>query len=378
MITSVFRDIFRVNLGVKRTERCIVFTDRPSPQEEIGPADTERRTTLRCLGFLAAEVGKGLAGEVRFLDYPATGSHGTEPPAALWEAAFGTRAVIALQKKGLLNELLNKRADRDVREAAEKIVSRYRQDAVDAVVALSYYSTSHTLFRRLLTDSCGARYASMPLFEISMVEGPMNVDWKALARLTKSVSARISKAERIEISTANGSKIAFSVEGRKAVSDTGILTRPGAFGNLPAGESFIAPVEGTAKGTLILEWAPTRELSSPVTLEVSDGRVQRVSGSEPFAAQLRQRLSERSENGNIAEFGVGTNSMAQRPDSILESEKIRGTIHIALGDNSTFGGTVSTPFHLDFVFFRPTVRLIFGDGGRDTLMSKGSLKGVAG
>ncbi|MDA8079466.1 MAG: hypothetical protein M0Z79_11075, partial [Nitrospiraceae bacterium] len=268
MITSVFRDIFRVNLGVKRTERCIVFTDRPSPREEIGPADTERRTTLRCLAFLAAEVGKGLAGEVCFLDYPATGNHGSEPPAALWEAAFGTRAVVALQKKGLLNELLNKRADRDILDAAEEIVSRHRQDAVDAVVALSYYSTSHTLFRKLLTDSCGARYASMPLFEISMVEGPMNVDWKGLARLTKSVSARISKAERIEISTANGSKLAFSVRGRKAVSDTGLLSRPGSFGNLPAGESFIAPVEGTANGVLILEWAPTRELSSPVTLDV--------------------------------------------------------------------------------------------------------------
>ncbi len=377
MITSVFRDIFRVNLGVKRTERCIVFTDRPSPREEIGPADTERRTTLRCLAFLAAEVGKGLAGEVCFLDYPATGNHGSEPPAALWEAAFGTRAVVALQKKGLLNELLNKRADRDILDAAEEIVSRHRQDAVDAVVALSYYSTSHTLFRKLLTDSCGARYASMPLFEISMVEGPMNVDWKGLARLTKSVSARISKAERIEISTANGSKLAFSVRGRKAVSDTGLLSRPGSFGNLPAGESFIAPVEGTANGVLILEWAPTRELSSPVTLDVRNGRVQRVSGSEPFAAQLRQRLSERSENGNIAEFGVGTNNMARRPDSLLESEKIRGTIHIALGDNSTFGGTVSAPFHLDFVFFKPTVRLVFDDGSRDTLMSKGSLKGVA-
>ncbi|MDA8078747.1 MAG: hypothetical protein M0Z79_07375, partial [Nitrospiraceae bacterium] len=207
--------------------------------------------------------------------------------------------------------------------------------------------------------------------------GPMNVDWKGLARLTKSVSARISKAERIEISTANGSKLAFSVRGRKAVSDTGLLSRPGSFGNLPAGESFIAPVEGTANGVLILEWAPTRELSSPVTLDVRNGRVQRVSGSEPFAAQLRQRLSERSENGNIAEFGVGTNNMARRPDSLLESEKIRGTIHIALGDNSTFGGTVSAPFHLDFVFFKPTVRLVFDDGSRDTLMSKGSLKGVA-
>ena len=63
--------------------------------------------------------------------------------------------------------------------------------------------------------------------------------------------------------------------------------------------------------------------------------------------------------------------MAKRPDNILESEKILGTIHIALGDNSSFGGNVSTPFHQDFVFFRPTVILIHKDGNREILMKEG-------
>ena len=65
-----------------------------------------------------------------------------------------------------------------------------------------------------------------------------------------------------------------------------------------------------------------------------------------------------------------------RKQFILESEKISGTIHIAFGDNSSFGGKVSTPFHQDFVFFRPTVTLIDKDGNRKILMKDGKFSSL--
>ena len=78
-------------------------------------------------------------------------------------------------------------------------------------------------------------------------------------------------------------------------------------------------------------------------------------------------------NRNIAELGIGTNDRATRPDNILESEKILGTIHIALGDNHSFGGHVRTPFHQDFVFFQPTVTVIGPSGVKTALLKKGNL-----
>ena len=126
----------------------------------------------------------------------------------------------------------------------------------------------------------------------------------------------------------------------------------------------------------MLEWAPTRELASPVTLIIKKGVVVEVLGDEPFAGYLRSRLNERTENSNIAELGIGTNDKAQRPDNILESEKILGTIHIALGDNSSFGGSVRTPFHQDFIFFKPTVVLIGKDGVKTVLMKEGRFDGA--
>ena len=371
MITSVLRNVFRINLGVRKNERCLIFTDSPSPAETAGSPECERRSRLKCFAFLAAEIGKEYAKEVIFHEYPSTGSHGVEPPAELWERAFGKKAVATLRRKKILDAILAKKADAEALREAGAVIRRFKGDAVDAVIALAHYSTSHTRFRDLLTGVCGARYASMPLFEMSMCEGAMNVDWKQLAKTTKEISARMNKAEGIEITTANGSKISFSIKGRKALADTGILTRPGSFGNLPAGEVFLAPVEGTANGRLILEWAPTRELRSPVTVAVRDGLVREVSGKEEFVDQLKMKLSERQDNRNIAELGIGTNSRARRPDNVLESEKIMGTIHIAFGDNSSFGGRVATPFHQDFVFFKPTVLLVHKDKSRVVLMKNG-------
>jgi leucyl aminopeptidase (aminopeptidase T) len=128
----------------------------------------------------------------------------------------------------------------------------------------------------------------------------------------------------------------------------------------------------------VLEWAPTRKLASPIKLTVKAGLVAAVQGDEPYALVLEKKLSERRENRNIAELGIGTNSSARRPDNILESEKILGTIHIALGDNSSFGGVVKTSFHQDFVFFRPTVTLFDKAGKRSTLLGRGRLAVAAG
>jgi leucyl aminopeptidase (aminopeptidase T) len=357
-IRKTIADIYRVNLGVRNRERLLIFTD-----------DSDKEV-VRIAG-LFREVGEGLGGpEIRYIEFPSTGSHGAEPPEPLWVEAFGRGAVESIKSKGLFRPLLKKSADRRSLSRIRTIIRRFREDAVDVVIALSYFSTTHTIFRDLLTGVCGARYASMPLFDISMLKGPMRVDWREMSKRTRRMARRMDRYDTIELSTPNGTSLRFSKKGRKAMADTGILTESGSVSNLPAGEVYLAPVEGTAEGRLVLEWAPTRRLKSPVILDVEGGVVRGISGDDEYAEVLQERLSERPENANIAEFGIGTNDRASRPDNILESEKILGTVHIALGDNSSFGGKVRTPFHQDFIFFNPTVVLI-SRTGRTTLIKDG-------
>ncbi|HEU0264453.1 MAG TPA: peptidase, partial [Geobacterales bacterium] len=202
----------------------------------------------------------------------------------------------------------------------------------------------------------------------------MRVDWQALAERTRRVAEVVNGGVAVEISSTNGSRLTLRTDGRIAKGDDGILTTAGSFGNLPAGEVYLAPLEGTAEGRLVLEWGPTRKFSSPIELEVRQGNVVSLRGDDPYCRQLEEKFAESAKNRNIAELGIGTNDRATRPDNVLEAEKILGTIHIALGDNAGFGGTVQTPFHEDFVFYQPTVEIIAASGSRTTLLNAGKLQ----
>jgi aminopeptidase len=199
----------------------------------------------------------------------------------------------------------------------------------------------------------------------------MKVDWQDLAARTQLLAREVNRAMEIIVTCPNGTRMRFGKQGREAEGDDGLLTAPGSFGNLPAGEVYLAPLEGTSAGTMVLEYAPTRKLASPLRLIVERGEVTEIQGDEPYRLKLEQKFTESAANRNIAELGIGTNDRATRPDNILEAEKILGTIHIALGDNSGFGGTVSTPFHEDYVFYRPTLTAVRADGSERTLILDG-------
>lgn len=360
-IRETIENIYKINLRIRQEERLLIFTDNYNSE-------------LTEITKLIAKYGTNFTKKITYTEYTPTGSHGAEPPEALWMKAFGKKTVKKLKAEGLLKPLLNKKINKEQLNKAEEIIKKFKNEAVDVVIALSYYSTTHTRFKYFLTKICGTRYVSMPLFEKSMLEGAMKVNWRELAKRTRQIAKMVNKAVWVEVKAPIGTHLSFSKKGRRVKADTGIFIKKGSSGNLPAGEVFLAPLEGTANGRLVLEWAPTRKLKSSITLKVKDGRVVKVLGDEEYARFLKAKLSERPENTNIAEFGIGTNDRASRPDNILESEKILGTIHIALGDNSSFGGRVSTPFHQDYIFFKPTVVLIHKDGKREALIKKGRLR----
>ncbi|MBI5563051.1 MAG: aminopeptidase [Deltaproteobacteria bacterium] len=362
---DVIKKIFTVNLGVKKDETVIVFTDVAGPEKEPPGNERPKGEELREIAKAVARAGSTVCNTV-YLEYPALGQHGVEPPVAIWEAAFGKAAVDKLIEAKLLGKILSKKAGADEIKAAGEIIKTVGS-APDAVIALAHYSTSHTRFRSFLTRK-GARYASMPLFDREMLGTAMTADWKEVERRTMRLVKKMTGGDTVYITSHNGTSISFSIKGREVQPDTGIITAPGSFSNLPAGEAFLAPVEGTAEGTLVLEWAPTRRLAYPVELYVKDGNVVDISGRDPFADELRGIIEREPLSANVAELGIGTNDKAKRPDNILETEKILGTVHVAIGDNSSFGGRVSVPFHEDFIFFRPTMEVIKGEDKTEILI----------
>ena len=132
----------------------------------------------------------------------------------------------------------------------------------------------------------------------------------------------------------------------------------GAFGNIPCGEAFIAPMEGTAQGTLVVDGsiAGIGLVPEPVELTVRDGHLTDAAGVA--GAQLLELLTEHGGDGtNVAELGIGTNECANLTGNILEDEKILGSAHVAFGASAAIGGTVQVPVHLDCVVMEPTVEI---------------------
>jgi len=332
--------MFRVNMGVRDGEKILVVTDMPNSLEWREKSSLELNEILRrCL--LAKKVGEIAsqnfpACKSRFHVYISTGRSGVEPSLDVGE---------------------------EMRNA-------------DVVVAMSTHSLSHTKARE---EACkaGARVASMPGFlpEMLYAGGPMVVDHCRIVRESEKLAGLLTNSVKAEVSSRYGTEISFSLEGRRGLSDTGLLVQRGSWGNLPSGEAFIAPVEGTTNGRVVVKrgWHP--DLGEDMILIFKDGNLSEVVGGGKVGRKLQDLMGFNTNaepylsRRNLAELGVGTNPNARRRNNILEAEKIRGTVHIAVGGNSHMGGLVEADLHIDFVL--PKATLLLDD---ETIMKNGRLK----
>ena len=371
-LDDAYRSLFETNMGIAPGETVLVFSDRIRQDEAPSEGDRDRRLRLNETARQVAGFASDTYGSGQFVDFPATSASGVEPPQMLWEATFGRGIMSTLQKGGILDDLLDKCVTPEQLVKAREIVAAHAADVPRIIIAMSNNSSSHTNYRKLACHA-GARFASLPHFDPDMFGSSMNVDWNALADRTARLVAAVNRAEWVNVECPNGTAMHICKRGRDAGGDDGLLTRPGCFGNLPAGEAYFAPLEGESHGVMVLEWGPTRKLESPLTLTIADGRVIRIDGDEPHRQTLEARFAENGNCRNLAELGIGTNDKASRPDNVLEAEKILGTIHLALGDNTGFGGVVAAPFHEDYVFYQPTVTLVMADGTKETILDNGKL-----
>ena len=304
-------EIFKTTLGIKREEEVLLITDD-------GMLEVAR---------LIEGALRELSDEVLVLRMKPRKMHGEEPPRVVAEA---------------------------MRHA-------------DVVLAPTSKSLSHTSARKRACEA-GARVATLPGITLEMLtSGGMLADYHEVRRLAEEVAEKLSKAERIRIKTARGTDFEAGLKGRKALADTGILTKKGDFGNLPAGEAFIAPVEGESEGVLVFDgsFGILGKLAEPLRIRIAEGKAVEVEGDEGRISTLFQRYANAS---NVAEIGIGVNPRAQVMGNVLEDEKAFRTIHVAFGDNHTFGGNTRAEVHLDGVMLNPDVWL---DG--EKLMEKGKL-----
>jgi leucyl aminopeptidase (aminopeptidase T) len=246
-------------------------------------------------------------------------------------------------------------ADREVDGAEPPASVGAAMAAADVVLAPTVKSLSHTAARRAATEQ-GVRIATLPGATEEMLARTMSADMEGLHRKGVAIAERLTAAGEARITDANGSDLRFGLGDRAGIPDDGNLTARGAFGNLPCGEGFIAPVEGTAAGRLVVDGtiAGFGRVSELVELTVEGGHLVDARGGQgPELLEVLRRAG--AEGTNVAELGIGTNERAELTGNLLEDEKLLGTAHVAFGASASIGGTVQVPVHIDCVVLEPEV-----------------------
>lgn len=326
-IRKAVMNMFLVNMGLQPGERILIITDPPRLyewQEKQIPwlIRASRRATLaRVISEIAAENLSECT--VEFLPYSSIGARPTEP--------------------------------------GKEIARKMRQ--ADIVIAITNQSSmSHTDARRQ-ANQAGARIATGFFAEMFESGGSMDVDYLQVSEETKRISARLTEAKVATVRSRAGTDITFSLEGRLGQVDDGLYREKGRWGNLPSGESYAVPLEETAAGQIVVEAGWARDLQTPMTLRFEGGYVVDLKGGGEVGYQLGDILQlglddepYRSRR-NLAELGVGTNPNARSVVNLVEAEKIKGTVHLAIGDNAHMGGRVTVDLHRDFVIPQATLVL---------------------
>ncbi|MCP4583205.1 MAG: aminopeptidase [candidate division Zixibacteria bacterium] len=297
-------------LGLKQTEKLLIITDQ----------------NMLSIAWSLFDAALEIGANVQLIRIPVADSHGSEPPEPLPEFML----------------------------------------KFDAVIAPTTKSMSHTDARRAATKA-GVRIATMPgILEETFIRA-MAADYEIIAARGKALAKHMKLTKLIKVTSPSGTDIEFTKNDRKILVDTGLVHSPGNFCNLPAGEVFIAPNEGSGNGIIAVDgsMAGIGLVKSPLFITIEKGYAAKFKGYK--AQELEQLLQPFGKDArNLAEFGIGTNDKARLCGSPLEDEKVIGTIHLALGDNQSMGGNVAVSSHLDGIIKRPSVwfddRLVMRDG----------------
>ena len=301
--------IFRSNLAIKDGERILLVTD-----------DGKRAIAKQ---FLEVAEELGHAAEVATVPIPQV--HGVEPPAAVARKMLGADVILIVTTKSL----------------------------------------SHTLARANATER-GARVATMAGVTEDILRRFSRVDLLQMKARTNMFADILDQGRQVLLTSKKGTSLVFSIaervaHGRKA----SIFDRPGYWGNIPCGEAFIAPIEDSVNGTLVIDAsiAGIGLVDGNTTFHIEKGKVVDVEGGS--AAKRFEALLDDSKKRQVAEFGIGTNDKAEITGTTLEDEKVLGTCHVAFGNNRFFGGTNQVDFHVDCVMRAPTIvvdgRIIMGE-----------------
>ncbi len=274
------------------------------------------------------------------------------------------------------------------RGSAARAIGQADQEAIDRARAILVCVTADTgtiAYRKALVNASVdvSRYVGMiPGATLEVLGHAVNIDYDEVQDRCDDLAVALLLGSQAILTTIDASgegrpyelRLGLGLFRRSPITSTGIIASD-TWGNLPGGETFIAPVEGTASGEFLLNGAFTGHVlrdDQPLVLRFDAGQLVEVEGVGP-GRQAFDRLIDwpccplQLSPLSLAELGVGVNaSIDGLTGNPLFDEKMARTAHIAVGDNSIYGGQLQSHLHQDFITRRPSLRIdgqpILADG----------------
>ena len=223
----------------------------------------------------------------------------------------------------------------------------------DVILAPTTQSLTHT--KAVQVAKKNARIATLPGITEQIMKESLMADYKKITAFNLKLGSFLKHAKHIQITTRSGTNLELSVRDRAWILDNGLIHQKGIVGNLPAGEVFTAPVEGTTHGILVVDsfkHEHTTFAQRGTKIFLKEGEAVEITDKRSVLADYFKRIKNAT---NIAEIGIGTNDEARIIGNILQDEKVKGTVHIAFGNNSSIGGKVYSELHIDTILQEPNV-----------------------
>lgn len=237
--------------------------------------------------------------------------------------------------------------------------------------------TAYGVFRHKLVKEGadrGRRLGHIPGADLNLLAYAVNIDYAPVVQRCDDLALALTLGGKAALTTyvldAGGEPVEehvliLNLDGfdRSPITSTGIIA-PDTWGNLPGGETFIAPIEDGADGSFVLNAALKDCVLRPpqhLILKFERGRLHDVEGSGPARQAINGIIEYAKSQGDsnwngIAELGIGVNTgICSLTGNALFDEKLDGTAHIAIGANDGFGGKHSSVIHEDFITWKPSL-----------------------
>lgn len=226
-----------------------------------------------------------------------------------------------------------------------------------------------------------------------LIIGGMMVPLKGLMRRCNAISEGLKNADTVHITDPQGSDFTIGVKGRRINEDDGFISDKDIEmndlgNNLPAGEVFVGCEEERCEGTIYCPITIDRfnnKIIHDITLHYENGKLilekidaddkETIIQSFNQALEIDKKTEKEIRTLNVGELGIGCNpSIDKAIGYILTDEKVTGTVHVAFGDNYSFGGTSRSIMHWDFVTAPGiTLEVKYIDGSTKIIIQDGKI-----